>query len=91
MKPILWIIRFIQNVSMINMSQLTTLSFLLCQILILQHYFQMSEKCNEEICRQYIMQFLPPVKKRQVSAVIPTEYGDLKATSTFILDEGYKQ
>lgn len=48
-------------------------------------------KVYEEICRQYIMQFLPPVKKRQVSAVIPTEYGDLKATSTFILDEGYKQ
>ena len=35
-------------------------------------------KVYEEICRQYIMQFLPPVKKRQVSAVIPTEYGDLK-------------
>ncbi len=48
-------------------------------------------KVYEEICRYYIMQFLPPIKKRQISAVIPTEYGDLRAASTFILDEGYKQ
>lgn len=48
-------------------------------------------KVYEEICRYYIMQFLPPIKKRQVSAVVATAYGDLKATSTFILDEGYKQ
>ena len=48
-------------------------------------------KVYEEISRRYLMQFLPPIKKRQVSAVIPTEYGDLKATSTFVLDEGYKK
>lgn len=48
-------------------------------------------KVYEEITRYYLMQFLPPIKKRQVSAVIPTPYGDLKATSTFVLDEGYKK
>lgn len=45
----------------------------------------------EEICRYYIMQFLPPIRKRQLSAVIKTEYGDLRATSTYVLDEGYKK
>lgn len=45
----------------------------------------------EEISRYYIMQFLPPIKKRQVSAIIATPYGDLRATSTFTLEEGYKQ
>lgn len=48
-------------------------------------------KVYEEIARYYIMQFLPPIKKRQVSAVIKTSHGDLKATSTFVLDEGYKK
>lgn len=48
-------------------------------------------KVYEEISRRYVMQFLPPIKKRQVSAIIPSEYGDLKATSTFLLDEGYKK
>lgn len=48
-------------------------------------------KVYEEICHRYLMQFLPPIKKRQVSAVIPCSYGDLKATSTFVLEEGYKQ
>lgn len=48
-------------------------------------------KVYEEICRYYIMQFLPPIKKRQLSAVVKTEYGDVKATSTYILDEGYKK
>lgn len=48
-------------------------------------------KVYEEIARYYIMQFLPPIKKRQLSAVITTPYGDLRATSTFVLDEGYKQ
>ena len=37
----------------------------------------------EEICRYYIMQFLPPIRKRQLSAIIKTEYGDLRATSTY--------
>lgn len=45
----------------------------------------------EEICRYYIMQFLPPIRKRQLSAVIKTEAGDLRATSTYVLDEGYKK
>ena len=45
----------------------------------------------EEICRYYIMQFLPPIRKRQLSAIIKTEYGDLRATSTYVLDEGYKK
>lgn len=45
----------------------------------------------EEISRSYIMQFLPPIKKRQLTAIVPTKYGDLRATSTFILDEGYKK
>lgn len=48
-------------------------------------------KVYEEISRRYMMQFLPPIKKRQVTAVIPTEFGDLKATSTFVLSEGYKK
>lgn len=48
-------------------------------------------KVYEEISRYYIMQFLPPMKKRQVTAIIKTLYGDLRATSTFILDEGYKK
>lgn len=48
-------------------------------------------KVYEEIARYYIMQFLPPIKKRQLTAVISTEYGDLRAASTFILDEGYKK
>lgn len=48
-------------------------------------------KVYEEIVRYYIMQFLPPIKKRQVSAIVKTPYGDLRATSTFILDEGYKK
>lgn len=45
----------------------------------------------EEICRYYIMQFLPPIRKRQLSAIIKTEYGDLRSTSTYVLDEGYKK
>lgn len=48
-------------------------------------------KVYEEIARYYIMQFLPPMKKRQVSASIKLAQGELKATSTFILDEGYHQ
>lgn len=48
-------------------------------------------KVYEEIARFYIMQFLPPMKKRQVSASIKLAQGELKATSTFILDEGYHQ
>ncbi|MFR8560365.1 DNA topoisomerase [Longicatena caecimuris] len=48
-------------------------------------------KVYEEICRYYIMQFLPPIKKRQVIASIKSEQGELRAVSTFILDEGYKQ
>lgn len=47
-------------------------------------------KVYEEICRYYIMQFLPPIRKRQLSAVIKTKNGDLRATSTYILEEGYK-
>ena len=45
----------------------------------------------EEICRYYIMQFLPPIQKRQLSAIIKTDYGDLRSTSTYVLDEGYKK
>ncbi len=45
----------------------------------------------EDICRYYIMQFLPPIRKRPLSAIIKTEYGDLRATSTYVLDEGYKK
>ncbi|MEG0274283.1 MAG: DNA topoisomerase [Longicatena sp.] len=48
-------------------------------------------KVYEEIARYYIMQFLPPIKKRQITAVVKTEHGDLRAASTFIMDEGYKQ
>lgn len=48
-------------------------------------------KVYEEICRYYIMQFLPPIRKRQLTAIIKTEYGDLRATSTYVLDEGYKK
>lgn len=48
-------------------------------------------KVYEEICRYYIMQFLPPIKKRQVTASIKLPQGELKAVSTFILDEGYHQ
>lgn len=48
-------------------------------------------KVYDEICNYYIMQFLPPIKKRQVSAVIKDSQGELRATSTFILDEGYKR
>lgn len=56
------------------------------------HALQEDErKVYEEICRYYIMQFLPPMKKRQVSATIKLTQGELKATSTFILDEGYHQ
>ena len=45
----------------------------------------------EEICRFYIMQFLPSQKKRQVTASISCEQGELRAVSTFVLDEGYRQ
>lgn len=48
-------------------------------------------KVYEEICNYYIMQFLPPIKKRQVSADVKLDEGTLHAVSTFILDEGYKQ
>lgn len=48
-------------------------------------------KVYEEIARYYIMQFLPVMKKKQVSASISLKQGELKATSTFILDEGYHQ
>lgn len=48
-------------------------------------------KVYEEIARYYIMQFLAPLKKRQVTALIQTPYGDLRATSTFIIEEGYKK
>lgn len=48
-------------------------------------------KVYEEICHYYIMQFLPPIKKRQVSASIKLPQGELRAVSTFILDEGYHQ
>ncbi|MEG0328975.1 MAG: DNA topoisomerase [Longicatena sp.] len=48
-------------------------------------------KVYEEIAKYYIMQFLPPIKKRQLSASVPSAYGELKATSMFVLDEGYKQ
>lgn len=48
-------------------------------------------KVYEEISRYYIMQFLPPMKKRQVSASIKIKEGELRAVSTFILDEGWHQ
>lgn len=48
-------------------------------------------KVYEEICRFYIMQFLPPQKKRQVTATIPCAQGELRAVSTFILNVGYRQ
>ena len=48
-------------------------------------------KVYEEIAHYFSMQFLPPMKKRQVSASIKLAQGELKATSTFILDEGYHQ
>lgn len=48
------------------------------------------KRVYEEITRYYIMQFLSPIKKRQLSASIHTRFGDLKATSTFALDDGYK-
>ena len=48
-------------------------------------------KVYEEIAHYYIMQFLPPIKKRQLKATIKLKDGELKATATFTLDEGYKQ
>lgn len=48
-------------------------------------------KVYEEICHYYFMQFLPSQKKRQVVATISCSQGELKAVSTFILDEGYRQ
>lgn len=45
----------------------------------------------EEICSFYIMQFLPPVKKKQIIASIKRKQGEFRAVSTIILDEGYKQ
>lgn len=48
-------------------------------------------KVYEEVCHYYIMQFLPPMKKRQVTASVKITQGELKAVSTFILDEGYHQ
>lgn len=48
-------------------------------------------KVYEEICHYYMMQFLPPIKKRQVSASIKLPQGELRAVHTFILDEGYHQ
>ncbi len=45
----------------------------------------------EEICRFYIMQFLPPMKKRQLTATVKLPQGELRAVSTFVLEEGYHQ
>lgn len=47
-------------------------------------------KVYEEISRYYLMQFLPPVKKRRLSAVVKLKEGELRAASTFVLDEGYQ-
>lgn len=47
-------------------------------------------KVYEEISRFYIMQFLPPVQKKQKSAVVKTKHGELKQTYTTIIDEGYR-
>ena len=48
-------------------------------------------KVYTEIAHYYLMQFLPPIKKRQVQASIKLKNGELRAVSTFILDEGYRQ
>ena len=48
-------------------------------------------KVYEEIAHYYIMQFLPPIKKRQLKASIKLNDGELRATATFITDDGYKQ
>ncbi|MCI9312866.1 MAG: DNA topoisomerase III [Erysipelotrichaceae bacterium] len=45
----------------------------------------------EEICHFYIMQFLPPVKKRQRTAQINIPQGELRAVCSFVLDEGYQR
>lgn len=48
-------------------------------------------KVYEEICRYYIMQFLPPMKKRQLQAEIRLPQGELRAISTFVIEEGFHQ
>ena len=52
---------------------------------------QDERRVYEEIAHYYLMQFLPPIKKRQVQASIKLKKGELRAVSTFILDEGYRK
>lgn len=52
---------------------------------------QDERRVYEEIAHYYLMQFLPPIKKRQVQASIKVKNGELRAVSTFILDEGYRK
>lgn len=51
---------------------------------------QEERKVYEEIARYYLMQFLPPMKKKQINATSKTAYGDLKAVTSIVLDEGYR-
>ena len=44
-----------------------------------------------EIANAYFMQFLPPIKKRQITAVIKCKQGELRNVTTLILDEGYRK
>lgn len=44
-----------------------------------------------EIAQAYLMQFLPPIKKQQITAIIKCDQGDLRNVVSVILDEGYKK
>lgn len=44
-----------------------------------------------EICQAYLMQFMPPIKKQQITSVIKCEQGDLRNVVSVVLDEGYKK